>query len=450
MPERSRKFSLPGGQPAFAPGWDDQPVIEDDEAQLRAEIEADQQGELSSGPRSTEIEADQQGELSAGARMPVEHDLLVNQVLQMAVKASEADLVHLPVHEPNYDPLLGCMNEQDPSAKRTVEETLHATVEAKTLHATVEAKTLHARLQHARLQQGKKHVRSAPVLTYFPVGEVEGDAEGEYQAWREARRTAEGKMNELLRRERHSHTLALSQKRAIAQHNLDRSRLRFAGRQQGLQHSLAELRRAKARPSGPTLATAAHKPAILGAPGGDWFTSVRGWLMPSYTKGRLCGSSQPLSLIADSVDASVAQTSTQASTRPTRPHSAGGKAASATGHSSSTSSLLANRPQSAGILPSQRSTPLLRPQSALRLGLVTVSSAQHAAQPRYSAGVRAMITAVQPSPGMRAAPSVLPAPRMLRSNTNEPASLPHKHARTARPWLAFHGVDYMEMGGKAV
>ena len=95
MPERSRKFSLPGGQPAFAPGWDDQPVIEDDEAELRAEIEADQQGEL-----------------SAGARRPVENDLLVNQVVQMAAKASEADPVHLPVREPNYDPLVGCMNEQ--------------------------------------------------------------------------------------------------------------------------------------------------------------------------------------------------------------------------------------------------------------------------------------------------------------------------------------------------
>jgi hypothetical protein len=214
------------------------------------------------------------------------------------------------------------------------------------------------------------------------------------------------------------------------------------------------------------------------------FTSVRGWLMPSYTpsytisnttsntpspvpepdltrahsegahegaqdgahvgahEGRLRGSSQTLSLIADSVDASVAQTSTQASTRPTRPHSAGGKAASATGHSSSTSSLFANRPQSAGILPSQRSTPLLRPQSALSLGLVTVSSAQHAAQPRYSAGVRAMITALQPSAGMRAAPSALPASRMLRSNTYEPAAAqtrPHRTTMARLSWGRLYG-----------
>ena len=442
VPERSRKFSLPGGKPAFALGVDEQPVIEDDEAELRAEIEADQQVEL-----------------SGGARMPVEHGLLVNQVVQMAAKASEAD----PVYEPNYDPIVGCMNEQNPSPKRTVE-----------------AKTLHARLQHARLQQGMKHLRSAPVLTYFPVGEVEGEAEGEYQAWREARRTAEGKMNELLRRERHSHSLALSQKRAIAQHNLDRSRIRFAGRQQSLHHSLAELRRAKARPSGPTLTTAAHKPAILGAPGGDWSTSVR--LTPSYTtstkahsegahegahkgahegahEGALGGSSQSLSLIADPVDASLqaasqtsmqastrstamAQTSMQASTRPTRPLSAGRKATSATDHSPPTSSLFATRPQSAGILPSQRSPPLLRPQSAFSLGLVTVLSAQHAAQPRYSAGVRAMITAVQPSPAMRAAPSALPASRMQRTNTHAPTAAqtrPHRTTMARLSWGRLHG-----------
>ena len=38
VPERRGKFTLPGGKPAFAPGWDEQPVIEDDEAELRAEI----------------------------------------------------------------------------------------------------------------------------------------------------------------------------------------------------------------------------------------------------------------------------------------------------------------------------------------------------------------------------------------------------------------------------
>jgi hypothetical protein len=43
VPERRGKFTLPGGKPAFAPGWDEQPVIEDDEAELRAEIEADQE-----------------------------------------------------------------------------------------------------------------------------------------------------------------------------------------------------------------------------------------------------------------------------------------------------------------------------------------------------------------------------------------------------------------------
>ena len=43
VPERRGKFTLPGGKPAFAPGWDEQPVIEDDEAELRAEIEAGQE-----------------------------------------------------------------------------------------------------------------------------------------------------------------------------------------------------------------------------------------------------------------------------------------------------------------------------------------------------------------------------------------------------------------------
>ena len=43
VPERRGKFTLPGGKPAFAPGWDEQPVIEDDEAELRAEIEADKE-----------------------------------------------------------------------------------------------------------------------------------------------------------------------------------------------------------------------------------------------------------------------------------------------------------------------------------------------------------------------------------------------------------------------
>jgi hypothetical protein len=43
VPERRGKFTLPGGKPAFAPGWDEQPIIEDDEAELRAEIEADQE-----------------------------------------------------------------------------------------------------------------------------------------------------------------------------------------------------------------------------------------------------------------------------------------------------------------------------------------------------------------------------------------------------------------------
>jgi hypothetical protein len=240
------------------------------------------------------------------------------------------------------------------------------------------------------------------------------------------------------------------------------------------------LRRAKARPSGPTLTTAAHKPAILGAPGGDWSTSVR--LTPSYTtstkahsegahegahkgahegahEGALGGSSQSLSLIADPVDASLqaasqtsmqastrstamAQTSMQASTRPTRPLSAGRKATSATDHSPPTSSLFATRPQSAGILPSQRSPPLLRPQSAFSLGLVTVLSAQHAAQPRYSAGVRAMITAVQPSPAMRAAPSALPASRMQRTNTHAPTAAqtrPHRTTMARLSWGRLHG-----------
>ena len=49
VPERRGKFTLPGGKPAFAPDWDEQPVIEDDEAELRAEIEADQEKMLRNG-----------------------------------------------------------------------------------------------------------------------------------------------------------------------------------------------------------------------------------------------------------------------------------------------------------------------------------------------------------------------------------------------------------------
>jgi hypothetical protein len=49
VPERRGKFTLPGGKAAFTPGWDEQPKIEDDEAELRAEINADQKKKLSFG-----------------------------------------------------------------------------------------------------------------------------------------------------------------------------------------------------------------------------------------------------------------------------------------------------------------------------------------------------------------------------------------------------------------
>ena len=56
VPERRGKFTLPGGKPAFAPGWDEQPVIEDDEAELRAEIEAELRAEIDTGQEKMPLE----------------------------------------------------------------------------------------------------------------------------------------------------------------------------------------------------------------------------------------------------------------------------------------------------------------------------------------------------------------------------------------------------------
>jgi hypothetical protein len=56
VPERRGKFTLPGGKPAFAPGWDEQPVIEDDEAELRAEIEAELRAEIEAGQEKMPLE----------------------------------------------------------------------------------------------------------------------------------------------------------------------------------------------------------------------------------------------------------------------------------------------------------------------------------------------------------------------------------------------------------
>ena len=56
VPERRGKFTLPGGKPAFTPGWDEQPVIEDDEAELRAEIEAELRAEIEAGQEKMPLE----------------------------------------------------------------------------------------------------------------------------------------------------------------------------------------------------------------------------------------------------------------------------------------------------------------------------------------------------------------------------------------------------------